>query len=437
MNFDFKTEKKENSQMLLTITFPKEEIRVNYDEKLKEIQKEIVMKGFRKGKAPISLIEAKYKDAILGEVGEFLLEEAFKEIFDKLEKKPYSMPVLKDTNNLELDKDYCVELVYDIYPEFEYENYNNIEIERDEVAISKEDIELEIEGILKENATLELTDDAIQEEDLVYLKYVVTENGKEIERNDGSHVLVKKTDNISSNLIGLKKGDKKKIIESKDSDSNKDEQGKKEIDVEILEVKRKVLPKLTDEFVKELDDSCKNVKEFKEQIQKRLEGYVEEYIEKTSIDKIFEKLIESFKGEIPESMIQNNIENIYNRMLEVERKNEKLLFKKVGVKNREEFNEKMRDKAINEIKSLLILNDLINKEKIEVSEDDLIKYIENIKKFKKYFQKIDTSSFLENLKKSKEIEDVKREIQIEKLYKKMLDSIKIKKGKKIKIRRYF
>lgn len=364
MNFDFKTEKKENSQMLLTITFPKEEIRVNYDEKLKEIQKEIVMKGFRKGKAPISLIEAKYKDAILGEVGEFLLEEAFKEIFDKLEKKPYSMPVLKDTNNLELDKDYCVELVYDIYPEFEYENYNNIEIERDEVAISKEDIELEIEGILKENATLELTDDAIQEEDLVYLKYVVTENGKEIERNDGSHVLVKKTDNISSNLIGLKKGDKKKIIESKDSDSNKDEQGKKEIDVEILEVKRKVLPKLTDEFVKELDDSCKNVKEFKEQIQKRLEGYVEEYIEKTSIDKIFEKLIESFKGEIPESMIQNNIENIYNRMLEGERKNEKLLFKKVGVKNREEFNEKMRDKAINEIKSLLILNDLINKEKI-------------------------------------------------------------------------
>ncbi|HOJ64732.1 MAG TPA: trigger factor [Spirochaetota bacterium] len=432
MNFEFKTEKKENSQMLLTITFSKDEIKSKYDEKLREIQKEIIIKGFRKGKAPISLIEAKYKDAILNEVSADVLDLAFKDIYDKLEKKPLpnSIPTIKEYKNIELDKDYSVDLIYDVYPEFQYDDYTKIEIEKDEIVVEKDDIEKRIKEYLKEIATIESKDGKLEKNDIAYIKFVAKEDDKEIEKSEGTHIIIddNNPEDIAIDLIGLKKGDKKTLKRKK---NNKDI----EIEVEILDVKKEVIPELTDETVKDIDSECSSAKEFKEKIEKELKKYSEEYSREKTIEKILDKLTESYKGEIPESMIQSTLENSYNNLLSKARGNEKFLQKSLNIKNKDEFKEKSRDNAIKQVKSILIIKDLIEKEKIEVTDEDMDKYLE---KLKANNDKLDKNIMMEYLKNNNQLrETIKNEIEIEKLYDKLLESVNVKKGKKIKFSEIF
>lgn len=438
MNFDFKTEKKENSQMLLTITFPKDEVKTKYDEKLKEIQKEIILKGFRKGKAPISIIEAKYKEAILNEVSTDILDEAFKNIYDKLEKKPLmtSTPTIKDYKIIDLDKDYSIDLIYDVYPDFEYDDYTNIEIIKDEIIIGKEDIEKEIEEHLKNIATIESKDGPVSKNDIAYIKFVVKEDGKEIEKNEGTHITItesKDKEDISKDLIGLKKGDKKTIKKkSKSKDKDKEDNNKDiEIEVEVLDVKKEILPELTDDVVKEIDPKCSNVKEFKEKIETNLKKYVEHYIKEKNIEEIMNKLIDSYKGDIPQSMVQSILDSSYNELLSKVKGNEKLLEKRFGIKNKEEYYEKSKDSAIKQVKNLLIIRDLLEKEKIEVSEKEINEYIDeflNKDRFEKEF-------FRDYIRNSKQhYAKIKDEVEIEKLYDKILEKVKVKNGKKIKFK---
>ncbi len=404
MNFDFKTEKKENSQMLLTLTFPKEEIKAKYDEKLKEIQKEIIIKGFRKGKAPISLIEAKYKDAILTELSADILEDAFRDVYDKLEKKPLStsIPTLKEFKAMELDKDYSVDLIYDIYPEFEYEDYNKIEIEEDEIVISKEDIEKEIQNRLRNVATVEIKEGPIEKGDIAYVNYIIKENGKEVNKEEGRHIFISdnNSDEIGGELIKLKKGDKKVI--KKTIDTDKDNKKEVEIEVEILEVKKEVIPELTDEIAKEIDKTCNNVKELREKIEQSIKDYIKEYTKRKNIDKVFKMLGESYKGEIPESLVQYNLDSTYNQLLEKVKGNEKALQNILKIKNKEEYKEKSREKSIEKIKISFILESIMKKENIEVTDDEIKEYL------KEYYKTpVENDKFFNFLKQSNNLDSIK------------------------------
>ena len=88
MELKFETEKKENAEVLLTVTVGKEEVQKGYKKILADTQKNIVMNGFRKGKVPVSILEMKFKKGMLEQVAHNLVDEAYREVFPKLEEKP-------------------------------------------------------------------------------------------------------------------------------------------------------------------------------------------------------------------------------------------------------------------------------------------------------------------------------------------------------------
>ena len=88
MELKFETEKKENAEVLLTVTVGKEDVQKEYKKILAETQKNIVMNGFRKGKVPVSILEMRFKKELLKETAHNLVDEAYREVLPKLEEKP-------------------------------------------------------------------------------------------------------------------------------------------------------------------------------------------------------------------------------------------------------------------------------------------------------------------------------------------------------------
>ncbi len=441
MNLTFKTTDKENSQVLLKIKIDKEEIKKEYNKILDEAQKNAEIKGFRKGMAPKSVLELKYKEGFLAETANKVIDNALQEVFEKVDKKPivYSIPKLENFNLPELEKDYSVELTYDVFPTFTISNYKTVEVEKDEVKISNNDIDKELDRLTKEFSTIEPKEGKIEETDIVIVDYTVFQDNKEIEKKENQYIYMVKdidTYKLSNNIKGMKKGEEKEIEKTFKEDEDKNLANKTfKIKLKINEVKHEVKPKLTDELAHQINDKVKTVKELREEISKDLDKFSDDIIKQKSINKLLDKLAESFKGDIPASMINQQQEMYYqdfiNRIGGDVKKAENLL--KMDNLTKESYKEKLKDNSIKEIKIGLIMQKLAKDENITVSDDEIKEYVEPMAK--RY--QINTDEFIKKYKDAQKLDLITNQIESKKVLDFIYENVKFKKGKKITLTELF
>jgi len=433
MQFDFKTENKENSQMLLKVTVDKVEVKKNYDELLLDAQKNAVVDGFRKGKVPASVLEMRYKEGFLAETANKLIDDSYKEIFEKLEKKPlaYAMPKLEKFDMPNLDNDFIYELLFDVYPEFKIGEYKGLEVVKDEVKISDEDIKAELERHLKEFATVESKDGKISKDDIVSADYTVTLDDKEVYKKDNEYIHVGKDYDyykIGDDLIGFKKDDEKEFSKTYDKDAIETLAGKTyNFKIKIKDVKKEIIPELTDDLAKQINDKCQTVAELKDTVTKNLEEFATNAIKQKALNKIIKQISSTFDGTIPQSMIDQQIDSYYNELVQRFRGDEKRVLSLLKKDNltKESYREKMKDQAIKEIKRALILSDIVKKESITVTEEEIKKHMEPFAKY--YNSKID--ELFELFKKAGNLKVFENEVEIQKALDFLFDNAKVKKGK--------
>jgi trigger factor len=435
MQVSFETKSKEKSQVSLVVTVGKEDVAKEYKNILLDIQKNVQFPGFRVGKVPFSIIEAKYKESVLSETASKIIDEAFKEIADKLEKKPlpYAVPKMEEFKLPDLLNDYVFELTYDIFPEYSFGVLKNIEAEKNEVKIENKDIEKEIESYQKEYATIEPKEGKIEKDDIVMVEYSVLENGNEVYKKENDYIYIGKNYDIyklGDDLIGLKKGDEKEFEKTYPKDETENLAGKTfKIKLKVKEVKKEKLPELNDEFVKQVDETCKTVAEFKNKVKENLQKFADDSIKSKVINEALDKLVDTFQGDIPNSMVEYQLDMYYQDILNRVGGNEKKAENMLKLENltKETYREKMRDRALSEIKKALIIEDIIKKENISATEEEVKKHIEPYSA--KY--KIAVDELLKRYKDSGRYESIKHEVDISKAYDFIYDNVKIKKGKKI------
>jgi trigger factor len=437
MQLNYQTEPKENSKMLLSITIDKSEIKKTYDELLLDAQKNAAIDGFRKGKVPTSILELKYKQGFLAETANKVIDEAYKEVYDKLEKKPlaYSMPSLEEFKMPVLGDDFKVELIFDIFPEYKIGEYKGVEVTKDDVLITDEDVNKEIDRYLHDFATIEAKESKIEEKDIAYIDCVVTQDGNEVYKKEGEYIHIGKDYDmykIGKDLIGLKKGDEKEFTKkySKDEIESLKEKTFK-FKVKINEVKREVFPELNDELAKQINEECKTVDELKNKIKTDLDEFSKNVVKNRAVNQIIKGLISTYEGPIPESMISQQLEAFYNELVQKFRGDEKRvqsMLKRDGL-TKETYNEKMKDKAVEEIKRGLILSEVVKKEEIKVSEEDVKKHIEP---YSKYY-KMDAEKLYETFKNAGNLKMFENEIEAKKAVDFLFDNAKSKKGKKLSL----
>ena len=360
---------------ILTIEDEGQEIKNIVNNVVKEISKNVSLKGFRKGHVPTSLVKAKYKDLIKEEVVKQYINKHLQEILEKENLTPVSPELSFGDIEIENDEKLKFKVSFEVAPEFELKPYEGLEIEMIKYEVSDEDVEKAINNLLEQHAKYETEDKEIEEGDLVKLKYkIVDEEGNseedEIEAVVGANQLRKE---IEEELIGKKAGDEIHLENIPLYNEKGEEIGKANVDIKVLEVKKKIVPEFNDEFVKEIGLG-ENVEEAKKKIKEDLEKQVKEAKEAELEQKILDKLAEQYDFEVPVSLVKAELQVLLDNYLKQ--------LQQFGIQPNEEMVQAaaqgLEATAVKNVRLMFVINKIAEKEGIDVSEEEINQEIQKL-----------------------------------------------------------
>ena len=398
-----KVEKTKNAnEVKLEITVEAEK----FEEAIKKVYfksaKYFNIPGFRKGKAPMKIVEKYYGKEIFyedafNEVAGEALEEAVKE--NKLEV--VSRPDIEVTQ-IEKGKDLIFTAVMQTKPEAELGKYKGIEIKKIEYNVSDEDIEHELGHMQEHNSRLiSIEDRPVESGDIATIDFegfvdgVAFEGGK-AENHDleiGSNTFIP---GFEDQIIGMKIDEEKDInVKFPEEYFSKELAGKDAtFKVKVHEIKKKELPELDDEFAKDVSE-FDTLKELKADIKAKKEKQNEERAKYETQDAVIKAVCEKMKVEIPSGMIEMEIDNmlkdIENRLSYQGLKLEQYL--QMMGKTEEDMRKEYEPQAIEGIKSRLALETVIKAEKIEATDKEIE---EKMKEMAKNYGKENDEEFMKN-----------------------------------------
>ena len=404
-----------------------------FDEAIKKVYfqsaKYFNIPGFRKGKAPMNIVEKYYGKEIFyedafNEVAGEALDEAVKE--NKLEV--VSRPDIEVTQ-IEKGKDLIFTAIMQTKPEAELGKYKGIEIKKVEYNVSDEDIEHELGHMQEHNSRLiTIEDRPVKKGDIATIDFEGFVDGKAFEGGKaeghdleiGSNTFIP---GFEDQVIGMKIDEEKDInVKFPDEYFSKDLAGKDAtFKVKVHEIKKKELPKLDDEFAKDVSE-FDTLKELKEDIKNKQQKQNEEKAKYETQDAVIKALCENVKVDIPSGMVEMEIDNmvkdIEQRLSYQGLKLEQYL--QMMGKTNEDMRKEYEPQAIEGIKSRLALEAVIKAEKIEATDKEID---EKMKEMAKNYGKEDDKEFLKNENVRNYI---KQGIESEKAIDFLLENAKIK-----------
>ncbi len=398
-----KVEKTENAnevKLELTVEANK------FDEAIKKVYfksaKYFNIPGFRKGKAPMQIVEKYYGKEIFyedafNEVAQEALEEAIKE--NNLEV--VSRPDIEVTQ-IEKGKDLIFTAVMQTKPEAELGKYKGIEIKKIEYNVTDEDIEHELKHMQEHNSRIiTIEDRPVENGDTATIDFegfvdgVAFEGGKAEghELEIGSNTFIP---GFEDQIIGMKIDEEKDInVKFPEEYFSKDLAGKDAtFKIKLHEIKKKELPELDDEFAKDVSE-FDTIKELKEDIKQKQQKQNDEKAKYETQDAVIKAVCEKMKVDIPSGMIEMEVDNmvkdIEQRLSYQGLKLEQYL--KMMNKKEEDMRKEYEPQAIEGIKSRLALEAVIKAEKIEATDEEID---EKLKEMAKNYGKENDEEFLKN-----------------------------------------
>ncbi len=328
MNLNKSFTKLDKSRVKLDVTIGKEELAVSYQKQLQKYAKSIQIPGFRKGKAPVKVLEQKYGEALKGDVAGDIMEKALGEIFEgasEFERPlPYSQPVMDEAPAFDLEKDMSFSVTYDVFPEAKIGTVEGFKIDVPVVTVGDKEMKEELEAIRERNAiVVDRNDgDKAAKDNIATVNYAeLDEAGAVIpgtERQDftftigSGHNVFKFDDEV----VGMKKGDVKEFSKAFPADfEDKDIAGTtKKLRVTLTALKARNLPDLDDELAQDVSEKYKNLDDLKADIKKNMETAIENKLKEIKNNALLEKLIEKNDFELPESMVAAELESRWQMM---------------------------------------------------------------------------------------------------------------------------
>lgn len=398
-----KVEKTKNAnEVKLEITVEAEK----FEEAIKKVYfksaKYFNIPGFRKGKAPMQIVEKYYGKEIFyedafNEVAGDALEEAVKE--NKLEV--VSRPDI-DVTQIEKGKDLIFTAIMQTKPEAELGKYKGIEIKKIEYNVTDEDIEHELGHMQEHNSRLiSIEDRPVESGDIATIDFEGFVDGKAFEggKAEGHELEIGSNTFIpgfEDQVIGMRIDEEKDIqVKFPDEYFSKDLAGKDAtFKVKVHEIKKKELPELDDEFAKDVSE-FDTLKELKESIKEKQQKQNDEKAKYETQEAVIKAVCEDMKVEIPSGMIETEIDNmlkdIEQRLSYQGLKLDQYL--QMMGKTEEDMRKEYEPQAIEGIKSRLALEAVIKAEKIEAEDKEVD---EKLKEMAKNYGKENDEEFLKN-----------------------------------------
>lgn len=435
------------SNVQLDVTIGKEDGKDAYEKLLQKYAKTAQIPGFRKGKAPVSVLEQKFGEALKMENASDLIEAALKEIFETDDKniKPlgYEQPELVGELKFDPDEDFTFSVKYDVFPKVELAKTEGFSIKVPEVTDLDELFDEELKRIQLNNSFVldKKEGETTKKGDLVTINYwEVDKNGKMLDgsrREDfafevGTGMNLYK---IDDDILGMKKDEEKTIEKEYPADFNdKTLAGRKvKLQVKLISLKYRDMPKLDDELAQDVNEKFKTIDDLKTHVKKGIERAVEVSIRQTKTICYLKKVIEANEFVVPESMINANVNlqwgDLAYQLGVTPEQLEKTMGKSDGAYSKAKYAETIKPQAIFQLKERIIVEKLLEQNPdLTVSDEELQAEIKDIAE--------SSGSPEEEIKERCADENYKNYlieiIKERKLFELLLDKCKVEKGEKMK-----
>src|SRR5256886_9393692 len=292
---------------------PAEEVSKKMESVAKEFARLATIPGFRRGKAPVSLIRRRFADDIKGEVLQALVPERVEKALAEQKLSPVTQPKVE---KLDFNEGQPVKFraVFDVLPEFELGSYKGLELEMPTMDITDEDITKALEEMRERAAAFAPVEGrAIQDGDFAQVKLLGTpEGGGDPLQADSvlCHIGAEETmEPFNTNLKGANVGDHKNFdVEYPADYPDPKLAGKKfHYAVEILGIKTKKLPELNDDFAKDVSEA-KTLEELKTKVREGLEHERDHRHKELLHERVLAELVKKHDFPVPESLVDNQMD---------------------------------------------------------------------------------------------------------------------------------
>ena len=371
----------EDGKVVISFSASKEEFAKGLDSAFKRAVKRVSAPGFRKGKLPRAVFNQMYgEEALYQDAVDAVLPAAYTKAIDELKVSPLAMPDI-DVKEISKENGVTFEAVVTVKPNVELGEYKHLGIKKEEVEVTEADVEERLERLLSNQAEWQIKEGEAKKGDIVVIDFKgfigdeAFEGGEakgyELELGSGSFI-----PGFEDQLEGKTAPvDTEVNVTFPENYQVADLAGKEaKFEVTIHDVKEKVLPELTDEFVKEFSkEAASTVDEYKEKLREEIKVQKEEAAAKAYSDKVISTAVENAKLTVPTKLIDQEVNSMFEQFAgNLSRQGLSFeLYEQFTGKGADELKAEMRADAENKIKTSFVLGEIAEVEKVEVTEADI------------------------------------------------------------------
>jgi trigger factor len=382
---------KKDTKREISVEIPAAEVARETELQIVRYQKSARLPGFRAGHVPASIIKQRFGEGLKNDVAEALIPKYFRREAEKQGLTPVSQPRVTDLHIHE-GEPLTFKASFEVLPEIQVDGYKDLRADKPEISVSEEDVEQALTNLREQRATYTTVEGRpLAEGDFAQASMdgkpkdgqdVAEANANPVHMDD---VLIEiggknTVPEFSQNLTGTATGEERTFDVSYPADiSDKRLAGKTFVyTVKVNGIKQKALPELSDDFAKELGEFT-GLDAVRKQIRDNMEAEKRHTAEHEAKDKLVAELVKRNDFEVPESLIERQID------LRLERGLRALAAQGMKMEDLKKMDlprlrAGQREQAVNDMKSSLLLERVADLEKIEVSEEEVNRELESLAK---------------------------------------------------------
>ena len=377
---------KEKNVAKFTMEFTAEEFENAIIEVYKAQKNRFTIDGFRKGKAPRSIIEKKYGEGVF-------FEDAINNLFslryplaiDELDLEVIDSPKA-EFSQIKKGEGFTITITVECYPEIEVKDYKGVEIEQVSAEVTDEDVENEIKSMARRNSRMITVDRPAKDGDMVLIDYEGWIGDEQFEGGTAERQPLKLGSGtfipgFEEQLIGVSTGEDKDVTVTFPEDyHSKDLAGKEAVfKCKVHEIKEEELPEIDDDFVKDVSE-FDTLDELRADTKEKLEKAAEARAESQMKNSVIEKVVEGNDIDVPDAMVESEIDSMmseFDQQLRGQGMDLATYFKYLG-REPKEFRDEVREEALKKVKTRMIVNGVAKQENFEVGDEEVSKEIEDM-----------------------------------------------------------
>lgn len=369
---------------VLKIEIPKETIDREFEKKTLEVCGSVEIPGFRKGRIPRKLVEKRFGSQIKDEVKQSIVSEYYQKAVEDHKLNPVGNPKFGDIK-FEIGEPVNFDVTLEVWPSFEIGQYKGIILKKKPGTVTDEDMQKALHGMSLRKAQLTIVKDGdVNKEDQIICDCKIEVEGKTILEDDDAEIFV--ADNVmvantpvpdlTARLEGAKSGEEREIaVKLSDNFAEEAYRGKDaKLKLVVKEIKRLSVPEINEDFAKA--SGFESLEDLKEKVRKRIEVDKKKWAEDDLRNQLLDILLEQTKFDLPQDFVTYHTEKrVYKHQLDMLNKGvplEEIQKQTDNIKNAS------AESVMRELKASLVLDNIAEKEKIFVTENEIEQQIADI-----------------------------------------------------------